>query len=148
MRISAKGRYALAATTWMAQQYGNGEYITVIRVAEGLGISKIYLEQVFSLLKRAELVRSVKGAQGGYQLTLSPEKMTVLDVLSAVEGGLFEQTAETVPEKAPALETALRTGVFEVIDETLRRAMEKITLEDIVAKAREHATDHAPMYYI
>ncbi|MEL7602247.1 MAG: Rrf2 family transcriptional regulator, partial [Bacillota bacterium] len=49
MRVSAKGRYALAAMLHMAQRADTGEYITVISISERLGISKIYLEQVFSL---------------------------------------------------------------------------------------------------
>lgn len=148
MRISAKGRYALAATTWMANQYGGGEPITVIRIAEALGISKIYLEQVFSLLKRAEIVFSAKGAQGGYQLTRNPGEITVFQVLSATESGMFEQTEETVSQKAPDLEAALRTGAFDVMEEGLSRIMEGITLADLVHKAREHAAGRAPMYYI
>ena len=56
MRISAKGRYALASVIHMAQQHHSGESVTLISISERLGISKIYLEQVFSLLKRGELV--------------------------------------------------------------------------------------------
>src|SRR5690606_1073070 len=108
MRISAKGRYALAAVINMAQQYDSGECITVISISERLGISKIYLEQVFSMLKRGDIVRSVKGAQGGYQLVRPPEQITVLDVLSAVETSLFETVEDTVPEKAPEIEAAMR----------------------------------------
>ncbi|HPF87499.1 MAG TPA: Rrf2 family transcriptional regulator, partial [Candidatus Limiplasma sp.] len=69
MRISARGRYALAATASMAARYATGENITVASLAERLGISKIYLEQVFSLLKKADIVASHKGAQGGYRLS-------------------------------------------------------------------------------
>ncbi|MFV0412017.1 MAG: RrF2 family transcriptional regulator, partial [Oscillospiraceae bacterium] len=65
MKVSTKGRYALAAVTHMAQQHSTGEYITVLSIAERLGLSKIYLEQVFSLLKRGGIVNSTKGAQGG-----------------------------------------------------------------------------------
>jgi hypothetical protein len=53
MRISAKGRYALAATIHLAQKYDSGEYTTVLSISERFGISKIYLEQVFSLLSEA-----------------------------------------------------------------------------------------------
>ena len=81
MRISAKGRYALASVIHMAQQHHSGESVTLISISERLGISKIYLEQVFSLLKRGELVTSVKGALGGYLLSASPEQINVLDVL-------------------------------------------------------------------
>ena len=50
MKISAKGRYGLAAMSYIAQNYRTGSPITIISIAEKLGISKIYLEQVFSSL--------------------------------------------------------------------------------------------------
>ena len=53
MRISAKGRYGLAAMAYLAHSYNNGAPVTIIRISEKLGISKIYLEQVFSLLRKA-----------------------------------------------------------------------------------------------
>ena len=62
MSISAKGRYGLAAMTHLAQCYQADMPITIISIAEKMGISKIYLEQVFSLLKRAGLVNSINGA--------------------------------------------------------------------------------------
>ena len=65
MRISSKGRYGLAAMVCMAESYGSGACITIISLSERLGISKIYLEQVFSLLKRGGLVLAIKGVQGG-----------------------------------------------------------------------------------
>ncbi len=68
MRISAKGRYGLAAMITIALESQDNECIPVILIAEKLGLSKIYLEQVFALLKRGQLVDSVKGAQGGYRL--------------------------------------------------------------------------------
>jgi len=148
MKISAKGRYALAALTYMAQQYNNGEYITVITISEELGISKIYLEQVFSLLKKAELVNSSKGSQGGYQLSQAPEQITVFDVLSAVEVSLFEQTQETVPEKAPEIEKALRSSVFDVLDQSTVKTLKGITLADLVNEAEKYKEEHTIMYYI
>ncbi|NLM09862.1 MAG: Rrf2 family transcriptional regulator [Clostridiaceae bacterium] len=148
MRISAKGRYALAALTFMAQQYNNGEYITIITISEELGISKIYLEQVFSLLKKAELVFSSKGAQGGYQLSRMPKQITVLDVLSAVEMSLFEQTKDTVPDKAPEIEKALRLSVFDILDKSVEKALKGVTLSDLVNEAEKHKEGQAIMFYI
>ena len=148
MRISAKGRYALAALTFMAQQYNNGEYITIITISEELGISKIYLEQVFSLLKKAELVFSSKGSQGGYQLSRIPQEITILDVLSAVEVSLFEQTNDTVPEKAPEIEKALKYTVFDVLDQSIIQTLRSITLADLVSEAEKHKKDEAMMFYI
>ena len=100
MRISAKGRYALAAMINIAQNYNNGRYITVISISEKLGISKIYLAPVFSLLKRGGLVTSVKGTQGGYLLTRAPKHITAYDILSSVELPLFEHVDKTVSQNA------------------------------------------------
>ena len=77
MKFSSKGRYAIAALVYMAQKNGNEEQITILAISQALGISKIYLEQVFSMLKRADIVTSIKGAQGGYRLTNPPEEITV-----------------------------------------------------------------------
>ena len=148
MRISAKGRYALAAVISMAQQYHNGEFITLISISEKLGISKIYLEQVFSLLKRADLVTSVKGAQGGYLLSSAPGQISVLDVLAAVETGLFDKTEDTVPEKAPEIEFAMRECAFEALDQAVSVALSQVSLEDLVFASEKHKGDNAAMYYI
>ena len=147
MRISAKGRYALASVIHMAQQqFGNS--ITLISISETLGISKIYLEQVFALLKRGELVTSVKGAQGGYQLARMPRQMTVLDVLTAVETTLFDKTEDTVLDKAPEIEYSMRLSAFQPLDDAVADALGKVTLEDLVLAAEKQKGDHAAMYYI
>ncbi|HWQ99084.1 MAG TPA: Rrf2 family transcriptional regulator [Clostridia bacterium] len=147
MRISAKGRYALASVIHMAQQQF-GDSITLISISESLGISKIYLEQVFALLKRGELVTSVKGAQGGYQLARMPRQMTVLDVLTAVETTLFDKTEDTVDDKAPEIEYAMRLSAFQPLDDAVADALGKVTLEDLVLAAEKQKGDHAAMYYI
>ncbi|MGI6085104.1 MAG: RrF2 family transcriptional regulator [Acetivibrionales bacterium] len=148
MRISAKGRYALAAMTYMAESYDTGEYIAVISISERLGISKIYLEQVFSLLKRGGIVVSVKGAQGGYQLARMPQQITVFDVLSAVELSLFEPAEETVQIKAQEIEAAMRFSVFDPIDDAVKNTLEKITLYELVNEAEKHRADQGYMYFI
>ena len=90
MKISAKGRYGLAAMTYLARNYASGSPVTIVSISEKLGISKIYLEQVFSLLKRARLVNSIKGSQGGYQLSRAPREITPYDILSSIELSLME----------------------------------------------------------
>lgn len=148
MRISVKGRYALAAMIVMARQHGSGEHITVISIAEQLGISKIYLEQVFSLLKRGGLVLSVKGAQGGYQLTRMPQQITALDVLSAVETALFESPEEDTFPKAPEIYAAMGKAVFEPLDRAVRDALAAITLYDLVHEAERQKANQGYMFFI
>ncbi|PKM74420.1 MAG: Rrf2 family transcriptional regulator [Firmicutes bacterium HGW-Firmicutes-16] len=148
MRISTKGRYALAAAVCMAQQYGSGEYITAVSISDKLGISKIYLEQVFSLLKRGGLVVSVKGAQGGYLLSRSPNKITAYEVLSSVESSLFEKTEDTVAEKAPEIDKAMRQSVFDVLDGFVIDALAKVTLEELTNEAEMNSSAGSDMFYI
>ena len=149
MRISAKGRYALAAIVSMAQQHPqNDGSITLISISERLGISKIYLEQVFALLKRGELVTSVKGAQGGYQLARAPRLISALEVLCAVETTLFDKTEDTVAETSPEMETALRADVFDALDAAVAEALKQVTIEQLVLSAERHKNVNAGMFYI
>lgn len=148
MRISAKGRYALAAMITMSQNHHDRDCITVISIADRLGISKIYLEQVFSLLKKSGLVISVKGAQGGYQLAHLPQQITVYQILSAIENSLFEGAEETVSETAPGIEWAMRLLVFDPIDSLVKRTLEKITLYDLTTEAEKQKIDQGFMFFI
>ncbi len=148
MRISARGRYALAATVSMAARWQTRENVTVISLSEDLGISKIYLEQVFSLLKKADVVTSHKGAQGGYRLSRPPQEITALEVLSATDLSLFEEPGETVAANAPALEQALRLKVFDAVDGAIRTALEGVTLIDLVTEAKKHRKNQGYMFFI
>jgi Rrf2 family protein len=148
MRISAKGRYALAAIIHMAQGYSKGECITIISISEKLGISKIYLEQVFSLLKRGEIVNSVKGAQGGYMLARMPREISVYEVLLAVESSMFEGTEPTVGQKAPQIDNAMRLLVFQPLDEAVKNSLMSTTLDDLVHEVDKQNAEHGLMYFI
>lgn len=148
MKISAKGRYALAAVTDMAQHYSTGEYITVISISERLGISKIYLEQVFSLLKRGAVVNSIKGSQGGYQLSRNPNEITLLDILLAVEFSLFEPAQDTVVDKAIDIDRALKATVFDSLDKTIKDTLSGITLLDLTNEVEKYKGEDQIMFYI
>jgi len=147
MRISAKGRYALAVMIRMAENYGNGEYIAVVNISKSLGISKIYLEQIFSLLKKSGLLHSVKGTQGGYHLTRRPQLITAADILSAVEISLFEGTKDTVSDKALEIDKSIRL-IFDELDKKIKETLEGTSLEDLVLTAEKHKSDGKNMFYI
>ena len=146
MRISAKARYRLAALVSMSGNSGNN-CTTVISLAEKLNISKIYLEQVFSLLKRSGIVTSVKGAQGGYYLSKPAGEITAFDVLSAIETSLFEGAEETVAASAPHIERALQEMAFRPLDHSIKKSLSGITIEDLSNKSAEYCgVDY--MYYL
>ncbi|HEX2927847.1 MAG TPA: Rrf2 family transcriptional regulator [Ruminiclostridium sp.] len=148
MRISSKGRYGLAAMMSVAQMGSGGDFVTVISIAEKLGISKIYLEQVFSLLKRSKLVTSIKGSQGGYQLSKPSDKITVLEILHAVEISLFEKTEQSVSEEAIEIEKALNNLVWDKLDESVSAVLTNVTLSDLVTEAEKAKSGEDFMFYI
>ena len=84
MKVSTKGRYGLRAMIDLSL-YSKNELVPLASIAERQDISKSYLEQVFSALRKAGLVKSIKGAQGGYSLSTGPEDITVGMILRALE---------------------------------------------------------------
>lgn len=146
MKISAKGRYGLAAMTYLARHFESGTPVTIISISEGLGISKIYLEQVFALLKRSRLVHSIKGSQGGYQLASPPRDITAYDILSAIELALMEKAGPAAPEKMPELDRALNARIFDPLDESIKRTLMAVSLEDILTAMDQEA--ESLMYFI
>ena len=87
MRISTKGKNAIKLMLDLAI-YNNGEPVSVRDISKRQGISEKYLEQIISMLNTASLVKSVRGAHGGYILNCPPEKYTVGKILRAVEGDM------------------------------------------------------------
>jgi Rrf2 family protein len=129
----------------MAEKGQSGERVTIISLAEKLKISKIYLEQVFALLRRGGLVISVKGAQGGYHLSRPAKEITAFDVLSATETSLFEKAEETVADEG--IELTLKEAVFDPLDASIKETLSGITLEDMVTKAAVYLSGEYYMYY-
>ena len=87
MMISTKGRYALRIMVDLAMHDGE-EPVSVREIAQRQDISGKYMEQIISVLTRAGLLRSVRGAQGGYHLAHTPQEITVGMILRATEGDL------------------------------------------------------------
>lgn len=146
MRISSKGRYGLAAMLVMAQSYHPNQCVTILSIAEKLGISKIYLEQVFALLKRADLVTSIKGAQGGYQLTKPLDQITVGEILLSIETSLFEKTESSVLDEA--VEKTMNQMVWQALDDTLITTLNSITLAVLKEELSKYSPEESYMFYI
>lgn len=88
MKLSSKARYGLKAMCYMAENYGKG-VVSLPTMAESIGISEKYLEQLIASLRKAGLVEATRGASGGYYLEKSPEKISVGEILRVLEDGLI-----------------------------------------------------------
>ena len=147
MRVTAKGRYGLAAMIHLAQQK-EGECVPVIHISEKLDISKIYLEQVFALLKRGGLVSSIKGSQGGYQLTKLASDITVYEIMKATEVAVFEGTKATVEGLAPEIDKAMAIKIFEPLDQAVTSMLQSVSLQDLVEEVATQEDNEGYMFFI
>jgi len=146
VKISAKGRYALASAVEIARQtYFSEEFMSSVSVAKTLGISKIFLEQVMANLKKAGIVVSAKGAGGGYRIALPLEQITAWDILITVEAALFERTDNTVMNFSPNIEAAIRELVFDKLDSTIEFELKQVTLRELLDSANYRNEEQAFM---
>lgn len=142
MRLSTKGKYGLKAMYDLALNYGD-EPISLKSIAQRQGISEYYLEQLIAILKKAGLVRSIRGAYGGYILARDPSEITVGDVLRALEGpiGLVECVLEQDAIKCFKYENCITRIVWERISDSIIQTIDSITLRDMCNEAKKNNKD-------
>ncbi len=137
MKLSTKGRYGVRLMFDLAMHYGKGP-IFLKDIAERQGISEKYLWQLIPPLKQAGLVTSTRGAHGGYELSKSPDQMTVREIVSAVEGPLSLVDCVGDPSICARKDACVVNGVWSEISAKLIQAMEVITLASMVEKQQKH----------
>lgn len=148
MKLSKKCRYALRALINLSVNSGN-EHIVLGGIADRNQISPQYLEQVFASLRRAGIVKGIKGSQGGYQLKLAPEKITVASILEAVDGSFLIEDEE-VPEDSHGRATAvtIQELVIDQVNHHLEHILQSITLADLRKNYLDNKEYDQDMYYI
>jgi Rrf2 family cysteine metabolism transcriptional repressor len=146
MKLSTKGRYGLRAMLELAVR-SNGGHVSLNVIAESQDISENYLEHVFSLLRKAGLVRSVKGAQGGYILARKPSDIKVGDILRALEGRLCVIEADNGPEEN-VIKRCIRENVWDKMNKKINDIVDSLTLEDLLNEYMRINSQEPLMYYI
>ena len=147
MKISTKGRYGLRALVDLAAN-GDNTTVSLVSVAQRQKISLNYLEQVFATLRKAGIVKSVTGAQGGYMLSKRPEEICLGDILTALEGR-FSIVDEPESEKADDnLRKTLNEMVWDRINDSVNQFLEERTLAELVENYRRLNMQEGNMYYI
>lgn len=137
MKISTKGRYGLRAMVDIALN-SNGDFIPLKQIAERQNISENYLEQVFSTLRKSDLVKSIRGSQGGYTLSKEASKVTVGEVLRALEGELSitgDESESSSFEKS--IEDCIKITVWQEVNKSINAVVDSITLEDLVEQYKK-----------
>lgn len=139
MKISTKGRYGLTIMMALAKKEGEGP-TSLKSIAQEYNLSEHYLEQLIAPLRNATLVKSVRGAYGGYKLAKQPEEITAGDIIRVLEGPI--SPVEVLDDEEPAkrdLWIKIRDAVKDVLDTT--------TLADL-ANFKEEGEQDYYMFYI
>ena len=148
MRLSKKSRYGLRALVDLSVR-AKEEQISLNSIAERNNISLQYLEQVFAALRRAGIVKSIKGPQGGYLLDKDADKITVLEIVKALEGS-YELEDEEISDKIECKEISMsiQDMIIDPVNAKLHEILEGVTLQDLendYLRKTEYSSD---MYYI
>ncbi len=135
MRISTKGRYALRAMADLAL-HSTGGCIRTKDIAKRQNISEKYLEQIVTILSKSGLIRSTRGAQGGYRLARKPSDYTIGEILRVAEGDL-NPVPEEEDEENTVIAQCEKDLVYKRLYDSINMVVDGITLEDVTKEYHE-----------
>lgn len=139
MKLSVKSDYAARAVLALAREHHTGRALRVEALASSQGIPANYLVQILIELKGQNIVRSLRGKEGGYLLARSPAEITLGDVLRSLHGQVFDTPALNDPQCPAELRNA-----WQQLQRALEAAADAVTFQRLL----EEGQDKAKMYYI
>jgi len=138
MRLTTKGRFAVTAMLDLALYANNGP-VTLANISERQKISLSYLEQLFGKLRRNQLVQSVRGPGGGYNLAKPAAQLNVADIIVAVEEQIDSRQCEG-REPCMGEKRCMTHDLWESLNETVLNYLSGVTLADLVQKQNQQNT--------
>ena len=135
MKLSTRGKYGLYAMDYLARHEGEGPQS--LQSVASTGVPKQYLEQLLGNLRRAGLVSSVRGAQGGYQLARPPSQITLLDIIDAMEGPIELSECMTDEGHCDRACACPVRRVWQRLTDSINRELAAVTLGDMLADPDE-----------
>ncbi len=136
MKISTRVRYGVKAMIELAINLEQGRCISLKNIATRQGIPENYLEQLMIILKKADLVKSVRGVQGGYILNKLPQNITIGYLINVLEGSLsisecFEDESKKTCALAKCSKCAAKKG-WQILNDKFAETANSITLYDLI----------------
>lgn len=147
MGISTKGRYGTRFMLELALGYGKG-LVLLKDIARRQSISEGYLEQIVPSLKAAGLVKSYRGAYGGYTLARDPSKITITEILTALEGSLDLVDCVNRPQKCDRADTCAVRGLWSKVSKKIVDMLDSENLGDLAEKHRHKQKNQPLMFHI
>jgi Rrf2 family protein len=143
MGFSAKTEYGLLSLLELASIHGQGGVLQVGEIAQRQGIPDRYLEQMLTSLRRASILRSIRGPKGGYQLARTPAEIRLSEVVHALEGESPTRTASA----NDTAEYAVLIALEEKLERCRRDVLEGSSLQDLLEQ-RDQLVQAQAMYFI
>jgi len=133
IRVSTKGRYGTRLMLNLARHYNSGNKAVILRsIAEEEEISIRYLEQIIISLKIYKLVKSIRGAGGGYTLARKPSEITICQILEALEGSCALVDCVEDAEYCRRLPSCATYEVWKEASQILKDYFERVTLQYVL----------------
>ncbi len=142
MKLSTKGRYGLRAIIDLAAN-SETEAVSISSIATRQALSEGYLEQLVSKLKKAGLVKSIRGAQGGYILAKPACEISVGDILRALEGELNPVQCSGLETESGCSESdcCVTKNVWQRISDSINEVVDDIMLDTLVSESKDKKSD-------
>jgi len=133
MKLSTRGKYGLYAMYYLARHQGQGPQS--LQSITSTGVPKQYLEQLLGNLRRAGLVTTVRGVQGGYQIAKSPKEISILDIIDAMEGPLELSECTTDKNQCTLSRGCPVRRVWERLTDSINNELAQVLLESMLEEA-------------
>jgi Rrf2 family transcriptional regulator, cysteine metabolism repressor len=131
MKLSTKGRYGARAVIELALRYGSGP-VLVREIADKQDISEKYLENILNSLRNAGILKSTRGAKGGYELAKEPSSITLGDIVRSLEGDV--DIVSCGKEKCPRISQCIMNEIWCEISNSINEIMDKTNFADLVKR--------------
>lgn len=140
MKVSTKGDYGVRALIELAHRYGQGP-VQSAEIASRQEVPEPYLDQLLTTLRRAGLIRSVRGPQGGHTLIREPRELRLSEVMVALEGSLAPIACVDDPGACTREGGCVQREVWERVRDATQEILENVTIGDLAEKEREYNRD-------
>ena len=147
MKLSTKGRYGARAMLDLALHYGQGP-VSIKDIAEREEISERYLVHLMVSLKSAGLVKSIRGAHGGFTLARPPAEIKLGEIVHVVEGSIAPVECAEDPKICSRSSYCVTRDIWIEMNEAMGKVLDSATLEDMVQRQADKNKHRAEMYYI
>ena len=147
MKISTKGRYGLRILLDLATHQNKGP-VNLADISKRQGISEKYLWQVINLAKAAGLINSARGPKGGYTVAKPTDQITVLEIISALEGPIILVDCLEKSEGCNRSDSCVTREVWAKIGDSMKKTMAGITLQELVKKQEAKESGQSLNYTI